>query len=261
MDTIKVVATFRLRFKRRLKPATTLVARNDITQAKACDYHFNRQYNSRQGKPMNDRGGPAPACFKQGFTLVEMLTASAIMVFIFSLLAIIFGRATTIHKLVRGGGDATNFGMYLMNTIVYGPGNNREEGLICAKPFTLNANTTPDTLIFQSKNGDLNITYYYISGAGNGSIGYAKIIPPINNSGFDLKPGWASDKRLEVFRESISADTNFYYYKNPEGTVLASGGDTVYAVGIKLVLKNTLQTMHEAINLYRCVRLRNQIEF
>ena len=217
--------------------------------------------NDRGKTRGNDREGPAPVCSKQGFTLVEMLTACAIMVLVCALLAVIFRRASTIHRVVRGGGDATNFGMYLMNTIVYGPGNNREEGLICAKPFPLNANTTTDTLNFQSKNGDLNVTYYYISGAGKGSIGYAKIPPPVNNLGFDLKPTWAKDKTLEVFRESLSSDTTFYYYNNSAGTVLASGGDTVYAVGIKLVLKNTVQATQEATNLYRFVRLRNQVDF
>ena len=219
--------------------------------------------NDRGKTRGNDREGPAPVCSKQGFTLVEMLTACAIMVLVCALLAVIFRRASTIHRVVRGGGDATNFGMYLMNTIVYGPGNNREEGLICAKPFNLNANTTTDTLSFPSKNGDLNITYYYISGAGKGSIGYAKMIPPVNNLGFDLKPTWARDKTLEVLSDP-SSYSHFYYYNDPAGTTPATSTppyDKVYAVGIKLVLKNTVQATQEATNLYRCVRLRNQVDF
>ncbi|MDO9574104.1 MAG: hypothetical protein Q7I94_03830, partial [Candidatus Contubernalis sp.] len=142
------------------------------------------------------------------------------------------------------GGDAENFGIYLINTIVYGPGINREKGLVGIKPFTLSTDdTTVDTLTFIGQDG-IEVQYSL-----NENSLYSGLV--------DLKPTWATDRQLEVL-----PDSGFYYYKDLDGTQTATlDTDPVYVVGIKLVLKNTLQSIQEAVTLYRCVRVRNQIDF
>ena len=187
---------------------------------------------------------------KKGFTLIEMLTTTAILVIVFGLLAIIFGRATTIHKVVRSGGDAENLGIYLINTIVYGPGINREKGLVGAKPFTLNTTTQTDTLTFQ---GQDNQYVRYVLDGSSVKFNTSADGTTWSTLDVDLKPTWATDRQLEVLPES-----GFYYYTSD--LFEAAGFDTA-AVGIKLVLKNTLQNIQEAVTLYRCVRVRNQIDF
>ena len=182
---------------------------------------------------------------KKGFTLIEMLTTTAIMVVIFGLLALIFGRATTIHKIVRSGGDAENFGIYLMNTIVYGPGISREKGLIGTQPFTYTELPLSSTVL-QFKDANNNVVAYTLSTSTN-TLSYGTV---------DLKPTWAKDRGMEVLPES-----GFYYYNDTVGTVPATGTDPVRVVGIKLMLKSTLQNIAEAVTLYRCVRIRNQIDF
>ena len=190
--------------------------------------------------------------------MIEMLTTTAILVIVFGVLAIIFGRATNIHKVVRSGGDAENFGIYLINTIVYGPGINREKGLVGAKSVTaLTGACSPTVLYFLDKD---NQEVQYTLGDAVDALGtvvssntlcYGPLTCP---PGVDLKPSWAVDRRLEVLPES-----GFYYYRYDLITD-AAGSDTA-AVGIKLVLKNTLQNIEEAVTLYRLVRVRNQIDF
>ena len=189
---------------------------------------------------------------KKGFTLIEMLTTTAILVVVFGLLALIFGRATTIHKVVRSGGDAENFGIYLINTIVYGPGINREKGLVGAKPFTLSANTQTDTLTFQGSDGQY--VRYILDGSSvkfNTSADGAIWPLPV-----DLKPTWATDRQLNV----LLPGSGFYYY-NAAGIQEITLNNPIYTVEIILVLKNTLQNPQEAVTLSRRVRVRNQIDF
>ena len=189
---------------------------------------------------------------KKGFTLIEMLTTSAILVVVFGLLAVIFGRATNIHKIVRSGGDAENLGIYLINTMIYGPGINREKGLIGAQSVTaLTGACSLTDLHFTNANGE-EVRYTLGNATGDSNtLCYGPLtFPP----GVDLKPTWATDRQLEVLPES-----GFYYYKSDLITD-AAGSDTA-AVGIKLVLKNTLQNIQKAVTLYRCVRVRNQIDF
>ena len=190
----------------------------------------------------------------RGFTLIEMLTTTAIMVIIFGLLAIIFGRATAVHKIVRSGGDAENFGIYLMNTMLYGPGTNREKGLIGTQSVTAQTTYSAAILQFTDTNGN-SVVYNFgnvASGNDNNTLCYESLTCP---PGVDLKPKWASDRGLEVLPES-----SFYYYSDTAATQPTTTSP-ILAVGIKLVLKNTLQNISEAITLYRCVRIRNQIEF
>ena len=182
---------------------------------------------------------------KKGFTLIEMLTTTAILVVVFALLAIIFGRATSIHRIVRSGGDAENLGIYLINTITYGPGVNREKGLISAKPLSLNANTKTDTLTFQDSDGQ-SVRYIMDGSSVKYQVGTIYV---------DLKPSWATDRQLEIVPGS-----GFYYY-NAVGAEETTLGNPIYAVGVRLVLKNTLQNIQEAVTLYRYVRVRNQIAF
>ena len=179
---------------------------------------------------------------KKGFTLVEMLTTTVILVIVFALLAVIFGRATTIHKVVRSGGDAENFGIYLLNTITYGPGVTREEGLVTAPPFQSTALDTE--LVFLTPT--------------NQSIFYRLTGGTLLHNNYDLKPTWAKDRQLEVLSADSTQSKFFFYDKD---LVELTSTDTPYYVGIRLVLKNTLQNIQEAVTLYRCVRVRNWIEF
>ncbi|MFA5393055.1 MAG: prepilin-type N-terminal cleavage/methylation domain-containing protein [Candidatus Ratteibacteria bacterium] len=236
--------------------------------------------------------------YKKGFTLIEMLTTTAIMVIVFGLLALIFGRATTIHKVVRSGGDAENFGIYLINTIIYGPGTNREEGLIGVENVIHPENSfdatftgldptvaseaginyppinPPDQrfcgpylyLGFKTKGSAKNILYRMA--IANTTTAYSIYrdngvnydFADIGANYFDLKPTWAKDRQLQVLNTS-----GFYYYKidasgNPQ-PITDAINDPIYFVGIKLVLKSILQNTQEAVTLYRCVRIRNQIDF
>ena len=184
---------------------------------------------------------------KKGFTLIEMLTTTAILVVVFGLLAIIFGRATTIHKIVRSGGDAENFGIYLINTIVYGPGINREKGLVGVQPFTLSLDdTTVDTLTFIGQDGI--------------EIRYSLNENSLYSGSVDLKPTWATDRGLEVLVDHTAHYSEFLYYDTGL-TLITTTGVPVGYVGVKLVLKNTLQNIQEAVTLFRYVRVRNQIDF
>ena len=187
----------------------------------------------------------------KGFTLIEMLTTTAILVIVFGLLAIIFGRATNIHKVVRSGGDAENFGIYLLNTIVYGPGINREKGLVGVQPFALSTDdTTVDTLTFIGQDG-IEVQY----SLKESSLYFGSV---------DLKPTWATDRQLDVIRLDASGNrlSEFLYYDTGLNPIsLPSFTGYVGYVGVKLVLKNTLQNIQEAVTLYRCVRVRNQIDF
>lgn len=190
---------------------------------------------------------------KKGFTLIEMLTTTIILVLVFALLAIIFARATNIHKIVRSGGDAENFGIYIVNTIVYGPGINREKGLAGVNPFLLSASTTADTLTFQGQDGQY--VHYFLDGTSvrfYTSPDGVTLSPPL---GIDLRPTWAADRQLEVLPES-----EFIYYR-ADGTQETTIGNPVYAVEIKLILKTTLQNPQEAITLFQRVRIRNKIDF
>jgi prepilin-type N-terminal cleavage/methylation domain-containing protein len=194
---------------------------------------------------------------KKGFTLIEMLTTTAIMVIVFGLLALIFGRATTIHKVVRSGGDAENFGIYLINTISYGPGTSREEGLIGAQTGSF-ASSTNNNLQFYDTNGNV-VTYTLGDVTGDlNTLTYGSV--PV-----DLKPTWAKDKGLGVSRElDVSGNplSEFLYYDTSLTQIpTPSTNINVGYVGIKLTLKSILQNAQEAVTLYRCVRIRNQIDF
>lgn len=192
---------------------------------------------------------------KQGFTLVEMLVTTVIMVIVFGLLALIFGRATTIHKVVRSGGDAENFGIYLLNTIIYGLGTNREKGLLGAQTGSF-ASSTNAILQFNDANGNI-VKYTLEDVAGDPkTLTYAPNV--------DLKPTWAKDRGLEVSRDpdaSSNPISEFLYYDTGLGEITPSTNSNVGYVGIKLTLKNTLLNTQEAVTLYRCVRVRNQIDF
>ena len=195
---------------------------------------------------------------KKGFTLIEMLTTTAILVVVFGLLAIIFGLATSIHKIVRSGVDAENFGIYLINTIVYGPVINREKVLVGVQPFVLG--TSPaDTLTFQGSDGQL--VRYVLNGSSvtfsTSPDGGATWSLPVY-----LKPTWATDRQLEVIRNLDASGhplSEFLYYDTGLTNPITTGVPSY--VGIKLTLKSTLQNIQEAVTLYRCVRVRNQIDF
>jgi len=184
-----------------------------------------------------------------GFTLIEMLTTTAILVIIFGLLTVLFTRATTIHKVVRSGGDAENFGIYLLNTIIYGPGANREEGLIAAPAFSYSDSTTKATeLSFTTRTGK---TVRYL--IADGTLKYGP-----SGSEVDLKPSWARDRQLDV----LPTESGFFYYKDGAGTVPATAnGENIYSLRVKLVLKSVFQAEQEKVVLERLVRIRNQIEF
>ena len=225
-----------------------------IIKMKRRDCRANRARNDTAPPPrLPSQGGG----YKRGFTLIEMLTTTAILVIVFGLLAIIFGRATNIHKIVRSGGDAENLGIYLINTIIYGPGIERGKGLVGAKPFICELDTSssdatcPDTLTFRGNDGQP--VRYILDGdsmkyqAGGGYV--------------DLKPTWATDRQLEVVRPTPGLNGSKFYYYGADGITETADGLPVYYVGISLVLKNTLQNLEEAVTLYRCVRVRNQIDF
>lgn len=206
---------------------------------------------------------------KKGFTLIEMLVTTIILVIVFGLLAVIFSRATVIHKVVRSGGDSENLGIYLMNTITYGHGINREESLIGSRPFpvilpnyTASSTFTDSDLQFTDTNGR---TVRYV--LTDGTLKHAPDPSNLNNF-VDLKPTWAKDRQLNVLTDRDTTTkhllySEFSYYDttlirmvNPPATAQYPG-----YVGIKLVLLNTLQNTQEAVTLYQCVRIRNQIDF
>ena len=184
---------------------------------------------------------------KKGFTLIEMLTTSAILVIVFGLLTVLFTRATTIHKVVRSGGDAENLGIYLLNTMIYGPGINREEGLIGVPVFSFHPSTTGDTeLVFTTKTGK-SVRYAVADNTLKYGLG----------TGIDLKPTWAKDRQLDV----VPAESRFYYYTDGAGTETATVGQEIYSVRLRLVLKSVFQAEQEKVTLERLVRIRNQIAF
>jgi len=220
---------------------------------------------------------------KRGFTLIEMLTTTAIMVIIFGLLTILFGRATTIHRTIRGGGDAENYGIYLLNTVLYGPGINWDEGLIGCRR-TIHPELSEFAVRFNGLDPTVEIPaskksgpYYYLGfqTAGGKNVLYRMAIANttfaysmyrdkgapydfdpagVTANYFDLKPNWAKDRQLELLEGS-----GFYYYGKYLNELTAA--DTPYYVGVKLMLKNTTQNIQEAVTLYRCVRVRNIIKY
>ncbi|HNQ35106.1 MAG TPA: prepilin-type N-terminal cleavage/methylation domain-containing protein [bacterium] len=224
-----------------------------------------------------------------GFTLLEMLTTAAILAIVFGLLAIIFSRATTLHRVVRSGGDAENFGIYVANTILYGPGASWEQGLLAAAEVVNPAATLPAGLALSPKvpsnygSSPYNPNPYLIFRTMSGDYLIYKLkddgttILRARGNNFDetdettyidLKPGWASDRQLDLFFDETApasvVSSGFYYYtkdSNGAPTPITSASDPVYYVKMRFVLRNILQSDQEAVVIERHVRVRNQILF
>lgn len=224
-----------------------------------------------------------------GFTLLEMLTTAAILAIVFGLLAIIFSRATTLHRVVRSGGDAENFGIYLANTILYGPGASWEQGLLAAAEVVNPAAALPGGLsvapyapssygsspynpnpylIFRTMSGDYLI--YKLNDEGVTLLRARGLALDENDSTtfIDLKPGWAADRQLDLLFDknnlTSTISSGFYYYtQDASGAPVAitSALDRIYYVRMRFVLRNILQADQEAIVIERWVRIRNEITF
>lgn len=224
---------------------------------------------------------------RPGFTLVETLVTTVVMVIVFALLAVIFGRATTIHRVVRRGGDAENFGVYLLNTILYGPGIDREQGLVGAQSVYLPG---IDTLFdsFQPSLGDdrdwgditgalesehhLYLAFQPQDPAGADPVvfrlaltdGEPLTMMRASGTGYDfqdpgdfidLMPAWARDEQLEIRPGSHFAFCRRLDSSGCEPAV--SSPDEIRYVLIHLEIKSAFQPEEETVVLRRFVRVRN----
>ena len=219
---------------------------------------------------------------------METIIACSIMVMAFTILAVIFGRAYTISKTIKRGSKNQRWGAYLMNTILYGPGaKTATEGLIAAYrvyhpddyPNTLSLagasgigpyyyptdNLNPSRyLCFSTPDKKQPIIYELLSAANtlytnkDSSVISSPSYKPDNPSAvnyFNLKPTYAKDGNLE-----LCASSGFYFYDEHNNLILSGGTDEtkkIKRVGIKLVIKDALQNINQAIVLYQNVRIRN----
>lgn len=212
-----------------------------------------------------------------GFTLVETLVTTVVMVIVFALLAVIFGRAATIHQVVRRGGDAENLAVSLLNTMLYGPGIERSQGLVGttrvyhpADDFFAGFN--PDVfavddhlyLAFEPADppGGPPVIYRLAVSPGEGmTLLRARNVPPGQAPDFenpahfvDLKPPWAADQELEILPGSHFA---FCSSLGSAGCEPAATADKIRYVLIHLEVKSAFQPVEETIVLRRFVRVRN----
>ena len=198
---------------------------------------------------------------KSGFTLLETIIACGIMVVAFAMLAVIFGKAYDITGSIKRGSKSERWGAYLMNTILYGPGKTSAEGLIAAyRVYDLAntnsigyATTSPHFLCF-STSEKKPIIYEIIDAAyslyRNKVAGDTDYNPNDPTKYFDLKPTYAKEGKLEMCNSS-----GFYFYDEKNNPVTQT--KDIKRVGIKLVIKNALQNLNNAIILYQNVRIRN----
>ena len=222
----------------------------------------------RMGLSPQDKNGMCPYLFhKAGLTLVEMLVACAIMVIVFALIAVIFGRAYTISSAIKRGSKAERWGVSLMNTILYGAGRTNLEGLIAANRIY---NTTDTKCYFPKCDESRCLSFYTPNGAiiyelastaqslyrnikaGDTGADYdpTYIPPPYPYKYFDLKPTYAKEGKLEICDSS-----GFYFYDESNNPVTDT--EHIKRVGIRLVVKSALQSLNQAIILYQNVRIRN----
>ncbi len=172
---------------------------------------------------------------------METLVTLVILVIVFALLAIIFGRVTTLHRVIRGGGSAEQLGAYWFNTILYGPGIDRHQGLVGAIEVSDPATTTTsDTLSFTTPEGN-TVEYTIDEADGVLSLLYG------GSTGPDLMPGWARDQQLELVEDSVEGS----------GFRLETGDDLV--VVIRFEIRDWQRPEGESVELERRVRIRNQL--
>jgi len=188
------------------------------------------------------------------------------MVVAFAMLAVIFGKAYDITGSIKRGSKNERWGAYLMNTILYGPGKTSAEGLIAAyrvydltdtNAITTAYDTTSPHFLCFSTSEKKPIIYEIISAAHSlyrnktaGDTDYSPIAIPPPYKYFDLKPTYAKEGKMELCDSS-----GFYFYK--EDNTQAANTSEIKRVGIKLVIKNALQNLNNAIILYQNVRIRN----
>ena len=244
------------------KQSDEVVARSDSDVVISS---FQRSARLPRDGVYTERSECVPRNDKSGFTLLETIIACGIMVVAFAMLAVIFGKAYDITGSIKRGSKNERWGAYLMNTILYGPGKTATEGLIAATrvysstdiaTFFPNCIDSSRCLSFYTPNGA--IIYELASTAHSlyrNTIAYLAN-PPYNYSPsthvncFDLKPTYAKEGKMELCDSS-----GFYFYK--EDNTQAANTSEIKRVGIKLVIKNALQNLNNAIILYQNVRIRN----
>ena len=165
-----------------------------------------------------------------------------------------------------------------MNTILYGPGKTATEGLIAAYrvyhpddyPTSLSGGTynyptdnlNPSQYLCFSTSEKKPIIYQLADAADslyrNVSAGS---IPYDHTTCFDLKPPYAKESKAELLPRDHSSNPSGFYFYDEHNSLIPSGGtgetSKIRRVGIKLVVKNALQNLNNAIILYQNVRIRN----
>jgi len=242
------------------KQSDEVVARSDSDVAISS---FQRSARLPRDGVYTERSECVPRNDKSGFTLLETIIACGIMVVAFAMLAVIFGKAYDITGSIKRGSKNERWGAYLMNTILYGPGKTSAEGLIAAYRVYDLANTNAITTAYDttsphflcfSTSEKKPIIYEIIDAAyslyRNKVAGDTDYNPNDPTKYFDLKPTYAKEGKLEMCNSS-----GFYFYDEKNNPVTQT--KDIKRVGIKLVIKNALQNLNNAIILYQNVRIRN----
>ncbi|MFH0797011.1 MAG: type II secretion system protein [Candidatus Omnitrophota bacterium] len=204
-----------------------------------------------------------------GFTLLELLVTCAILVIMFGLLAIIFGRVSTVRQAIVNSGNAENLAVYLTNTILYGPTVDEVGyGLMNAKAdgiISVNDTTTVDSeVIFKvldATGTEREVKFDFTPASpvpSNTLTGKWDVID--TGAEKDLRPSWAQEKGLEIYYDIGSGSpytSGFWCYQKDRSTLATSASDIAW-VAIRVTVKSQGQAPENGVSVWRWVWLKNQ---
>ncbi len=110
---------------------------------------------------------------KNGFTLMEVLIAAAILVIIMALATLMFAKAEKMTRTIRYEADVSSVMSVMINEILYGTQTRSIEGLSDANSFVYQNPSAPN----------LSSNYLIYTNPSSSSVYYAYLIAPGLNSG------------------------------------------------------------------------------
>ncbi len=214
---------------------------------------------------------------KNGFTLMEVLIAAAILVIIMALATLMFAKAEKMTRTIRYEADVSSVMSGMMNEILYGNNSLNIQGLVNANYLYQSSHLSPLSLFT-----GLSYNLIYTDPSTSSDTQYFIIAPGLNAgqpsfTGTDTTlwqynanaspPYWQS---LDFNKKIILQSGSVFQYYNYEGQYLNTMGltdanftDTATYVKITLIAKSNdpaLQNM-PPVDYETSVRIKNKPSF
>ncbi|MCK4326377.1 hypothetical protein KAU86_05205 [bacterium] len=196
-----------------------------------------------------------------GFTLVEVVVSSLILVVAMTLIGVLFGKAGKIRLAVTAENDIQIVANQMMDTIITGAGTPLQGLMSATKIYDIDTSSSPKYVTFGNCDGVGRYVRFDISSAAAANSLYSVVVPMTSP-----EPSASGTDDID-FNDKVDLESGsqFTFYDWKEDEIDSSytpppgksNEDCVAKVMVCLVAKSNLAAISRTITLYNSVKARN----